>query len=521
MTINPDDPKRFSNDQGFDGDNFTFTLRSKDKNPDGPSGGVALNCRVTVVNQTSQTVFLRKQDNAAGGDFVTNPLTSLAPGGSTNFIYGETPGTNDHRCRGTMSWDIGDPKLGSWSMMWDNQKGAKNLSASFLAPDDGSFHTLDQIDQGDENVPVIFTLTGGTAPKPAAGTRCAITVVNQTQVALNQITVLTNSGAFQQQPPAKIDAGGSARFLFTSPPDDPSKEANGGVQWSIGDTSSIAWQTTWRKPPNGSSTVDNRVAPDGSGFNGAATVNDGNDGTAEIAFTLTGGGQPQPEPDDEFAPPPKTKQPTLRIRDKSPDGWVEYAQRLLNKWSISKGLPKDPVNGDFNAAMQKKVKAFQADQQCLPDGVIGNETWSMLREGPKEKVGTDGRKPHSFEQKDAQGRFVTEKPDSTGYSKADDSYFMRIVSVGEKPIDAFDVEVKVTQPDGTSHAHHFKIGAAVSPSDDGQGNFHLLVINGFRRAFGLAKNPRAPIDPLTCSVDAYLPKEIGGDRWIGPVVAAP
>jgi hypothetical protein len=658
MTISPDDTKRFEKDFGFDGDNFSFTLKSKDKKPDAPGGGGALSCRVTVVNQTQQTLLLRKQDNP-GGDFVTNPHPSLAPGASDNFVYGETPNSNDHKCRGTLSYDVGDPRQCAWELMWDNQKGAKNLSSSSLNPGNSPFHTLDQIDEGDENVPVVFTLSGGgggvqpnpaqaatnceisvnngtqfllklldakrasgdfTSPPPKeippngaatcadsgpqgcggslvyqivpadgaiagapAGTwklewsnppgasnsadssvnppgaslqtmtsigvgddkvpvsfslfggqspqpptakpvSCTITIANQTQAVLNQITPFVESGTFQTQPPKTIAAGASAQFVFTGPADDPTKDASGGVQWSIGDTKTIAWQTSWRKPANGSSSVDNKIAPEGSGFSGAATAKDANDGTAAMTFTLTGGVQPQPEPDDEFAPPPKTKQPTLRVGDKSPDGWVEYAQRLLNKWAQSvqiEGIKKDTVNGKFDDAMKEKVKAFQSNVKCkVVDGVIGNETWSMLREGPHEAVGTDGRKPHSFEQKDAQGRFVTEKPDSTGYNASDDSYFMRIVSVGEKPIDDFTVEVMVTQPDGTNHTHHFKIGPVKFPSDDGQGNFHVLEIKSFSQRFGLQKDPRKPVDPLTCTVDAYLPKEIGGDRWTGPVVAS-
>lgn len=518
MTISPDDPKRFEKDQGFDGDNFSFTLKSKGKKPGGKDAGVTLSCRVAVVNQTKQVVFLRKQDNAAGGDFVTNPATSLAPGASSSFVYAETPNTDDHKCRGTMSWDIGDPKLGAWSMMWDNQKGAKNLSASFLAPDGSGFHTLDQIDEGDENVPVTFTLSGGggTAPtaKPAS---CAITVINQTQAVLTRVSVLANSGKFETQPPGTIERGQSAQFVFTGP-DDPAQGADGAVQWSVGETKSIAWQTSWRKPP---SSAVSKIAPDGSGFTGTGTASDGADGTALVVFTLTGGGQPPPEEaDDDFAPPPKSKQPTLRLKDESPDGWVEYAQRLLNKWGVEKGLPKETVNGVFNPDMAAKVKAFQLDRGCQQDGVIGNETWSMLREGQKEKVGTDHRKPHTFEQKDAQARFVTEQTDSTGYRAAEDEYFMRIVSVGEQPIDKFQGEVRVIQPDRTSHTHHFEIGPAKVLSDNNQGNFHILVINGFSKVFGLTKDPKKLVDPLTCTVDAYLPKEIGGDRWTGPVVAA-
>jgi hypothetical protein len=505
---------------GSDG-TFTFSLDGSGgpSPPVQPGGGgdVAASCRVTVVNQTQQTVFLRKQDNAAGGDFVTNPATSLAPGASTQFVYAETPNSNNHNCRGTMSWDIGDPKLGSWAFMWDNQKGAKNLSASFLTPDDGTFHTLDQIDQGDENVPVTFTLSGGGAgPKPnAKPTSCAITVTNATSSILTLKSSKADTGGFQTQPPATIAPGSSAAVAFAGPPDDPGKGAKGSMLWDVGDPKAATWTNSWNNPPGDKNTTDATVDPATAGFKSDATSADGDTNVA-MSFTISGGNLPLPASDDTFAPPPKSKQPTLRKGDQSPDGWVEYAQRLLNKWHVGRGEPKDTVNGKFDAGMEKTVKAFQADQRGKVDGVIGNETWSLLREGPHEAIGTDGRKPHSFEQKNAQGRFVTEKPDVTGYKASEDAFFIWVVSTGEQPIDDFFATVKVTQPDQTSHTHKIKIGVAVSPSPDNQGNFHLVNIPQFNQVFGLKQG----VDPLGCSVDAYLDDAIGGDRWTGPVTSA-
>ena len=503
---------------GSDG-TFTFTLDGKGSpqptppSPDGPGTNVAASCRVTVVNQTQQTVFLRKQDNAAGGDFVTNPTSSLGPGASTQFVYAETPNSNNHNCRGTLSWDIGDPKAASWGLMWDNQKGAKNLSASFLTPDDGSFHSLDQIDQGDENVPVTFTLSsGGTAPKPGTKpTSCAILVKNATATVLTLRGSKADSGVFQTKPPATIAAGGSATVAFTGPTEDPTRDAKGSMLWDVGDPKAAAWTTAWDNPPGTKNTVEGKLDPATASFKSDATTADGDDAVA-MTFTLSGGDGPKPAADDDFAPPSKSKQPTLRKGDESPDGWVEYAQRLLNKNKL--GVT---VNGKFDGAMEKKVKQFQGANGCQVDGVIGNETWSKLREGPKEAVGTDGRKPNTFEEKDAQARFVTERPDVTGYDASDNSYFMWVVSTGELPIDEKHATLKVTQPDGTSHTHKFTIGHAVSASPDGQGNFHRIDVAKFSQTFGLKKG----IDPLACTVDAYLDDDIGGDRLTGPITPSP
>lgn len=370
---------------------FFFTFKSKGgpppppPPPPGPSTAVQVSCLITVTNSTKSALTLAHQANDIG-DFMTNPAASLQPGGSTQFAYVETENAKpaQHECKGSLTWNVGSPTVAVWRVEWDNPIGKKNTVTATLDPQSAGFQSLEQIGQGDENVPIAFTISGGgDAPVP-----------------------------------------------------------------------------------------------------------------------------PPPTPDDDFAPPPKSKQPTLRKGDKSPDGWVEYAQRLMNKNKL--GVT---VNGDFDGDMETKVKQFQGDNKCLVDGIIGNETWSMLREGPREAVGTDKRKPHSFEQKNAQARFVTERPDATGYNASEDRFFMLIVSVGEQPIDKFHATLKVTQPDQTSHTHKIEIGPVKFPSPDGQGNFHEVEVKQFKRVFGL----KPDVDPLKCTVDAFLDSDIGGDRWTGPV----
>jgi putative peptidoglycan binding protein len=496
---------------GSDG-TFTFTLDGSGGDqpvPPGPSTEVAASCRVSVVNQTQQTIFLRKQDKAAG-DYVTNPATSLAPGASTQFVFAETPNSKDHGCRGLLSWDIGDPKQAQWDLMWDNPKGTKNLSAGTMKPDDGSFHSLDQIDDGDQNVPVTFTLSGGGGAGPGEKpTSCAIMVKNATNTVIALKGTQADSGAFQARPPATIAAGQSALVTFVGASDDPNKGAKGSMQWDVGDPKAAAWTCSFDNPPGPKNSVAGTLDPTDIGFKSDATTADGDD---DVAMTFTISGEAVPTQDDDFVPPPKSKQPTLRKGDDNSDGWVEYAQRLLNKNKM--GVT---VNGNFDAAMEAKVKQFQAANACQADGVIGNETWSVLREGPKEKVGTDGRAAHSFEERGPQGRFVTERPDVTGYDASEDLYFMFVVSTGEQPIDDFFATIKVTQPDGTSHTHKIKIGKATSPSPDGQGNIHSVQVRQFKQVFKL----KPGVDPIACTVDAYLDDKIGGDRLTGPVTPPP
>jgi hypothetical protein len=94
---------------------------------------------------------------------------------------------------------------------------------------------------------------------------------------------------------------------------------------------------------------------------------------------------------------------------------------------------------------------------------------------------------------------------------------MLVVSTGEQPIDKFHATLKVTQPDNTSHTHKVEIGPVFSKSDDGQGNFHRVEVAGFKQVFGLKQG----VDPLTCTVDAYLDQDIGGDRLTGPITPPP
>src|SRR6202043_2268281 len=183
-------------------------------------------------------------------------------------------------------------------MMWDNQRNAKNLSARFLTPDDGTFHTLDQIDNGDENVPVTFTLSGGgTGPQPGAkAVACNITVINQTDQPMKSAGSGGASGSFQTQPPASIAAGGQAQFTFNGATDDPKKGAQGFVQWIVGEKDNAAWLINWAKPGDGASKVDGKVLPDGTSFTSSATAADANDGSSAMTFTLSGKGGQQPVP---------------------------------------------------------------------------------------------------------------------------------------------------------------------------------------------------------------------------------
>jgi len=203
-----------------------------------------------------------------------------------------------------------------------------------------------------------------------------------------------------------------------------------------------------------------------------------------------------------FSPPPQSRQPTLRPGDQSPDGWVEYMQELL----------KIPVTGTYDRATEKAVRAFQAANGCQVDGVVGNQTWSVLRHEKKESVGTDGRNKHSFEEKGAEARFFTEDK-WVIYQKSDDSVAFTIVSVGDSDdIASHKATFRITPPGGQGQVVELPIGPATEKSPDGQGNRHSITITGLK-----ANYPPEPGAPGLYHIEAYLDAELGGDRWSGDV----
>ncbi len=171
--------------QGDDAD-FLFTLNPKGgpapqppgpqppgPQPPGPQPAADVNasCLITIVNSTQATLKLKKQSNERG-DFMDNPATTVQPGASINFVYVQTPHEKDPKqagCKGSVTWDVGSPATAVWRVEWDNPVGEKNTAQATIDPTTGGFQSLEQIGQGDENVPVTFTISGGgqgPAPVP-------------------------------------------------------------------------------------------------------------------------------------------------------------------------------------------------------------------------------------------------------------------------------------------------------------------------------------------------------------------
>jgi peptidoglycan hydrolase-like protein with peptidoglycan-binding domain len=91
---------------------------------------------------------------------------------------------------------------------------------------------------------------------------------------------------------------------------------------------------------------------------------------------------PPPGPDVPFDPPSNRSSRRCARATESGDGWVEYAQLLLN-FHLKTTLAQD---GDFGNSTLQAVLRFQKEKKLQVDGTIGNQTWAALREGRARKA---------------------------------------------------------------------------------------------------------------------------------------
>jgi peptidoglycan hydrolase-like protein with peptidoglycan-binding domain len=135
----------------------------------GPAGDVKSSCLITVNNKTNLVLTLADQGHDRG-DFMTFPPQTIAAGASAQFVSVETPHGKEQGCKGFVSWEVGSPSAAIWRCEWDNPESEKNTAKAPAEPQSAGFRTLAQIGQDDENVPVVFTISGGgTGPAPQPG----------------------------------------------------------------------------------------------------------------------------------------------------------------------------------------------------------------------------------------------------------------------------------------------------------------------------------------------------------------
>jgi hypothetical protein len=142
-------------------------------------------------------------------------------------------------------------------------------------------------------------------------------------------------------------------------------------------------------------------------------------------------------------------EPTLAKGMESADGWVEYLQQLLNH---QYGPSAITVTGRFDQATEELVIRFQLEKGLEPvDGVVGDATWSVLRQEPERKPMGDSHTGPNYVEKGVELRFAPDAVYGSAYG-IDDSVMLTAYSVGtvDPQLDAVHVVAHIRDPDGNS-----------------------------------------------------------------------
>lgn len=427
-----------------------------------------------------------------------------------------------------------DPQGTAWIVHFSNPFGAtgekKSADSRIEGPNANLFETPRPGMSGKFDVKYLFILNakgggGGQEPKPASEVRssCQITVTNSTKVPLTFLDAKHERGNFMTPVPTTVPPSGSITFASVETPDAKEQGCKGFIIWQVGTTpQDPVWLIQWDNPEGEKNTSEAEVTPP-TAFKSVDQIGQG-DENVPVVFTISGGGggaaptpvpptPVPPEPDLPFEPPVKTKQPTFRLHDKSVDGWIEYAQLLLN-FHLGTSLVEDGV---FGKGTHAAILRFQKEKKLQVDGTLGNQTWAALREGAPEKPSTDGRTPHTFVEQGAEARWTTESEKFNFHFAESDELSLLVSSVGDTSIDpSTQATVRVTPPGGKPKVVKVELGEG-GPNSPGDGSLHAVVLKDFRKRF-----PSVPADAKVSDylIEAFLPEDLGGDFFSGKVQQA-
>lgn len=425
----------------------------------------------------------------------------------------------------------------AWVFHFNNPFGAtgekNSADARVEGPNAASFETPRPGMSGKSDVKYLFILNakGGNGPEPKPEPKptptaevrssCQITVNNNTKAPLNFLDAKHERGNFMTPVPTTVAPGSSITFASVETPNAKEQGCKGFIIWQVGTTAQDpVWVIQWDNPEGEKNTSEADVTPP-TAFKSIDQIGQG-DENVPVVFTISGDGgggtgpvppvpvPPEPEPDLPFDPPVKTKQPTFRLNDRSKDGWIEYAQFLLN-FHLGTSLKSD---GIFGKATQAAILRFQKEKKLQVDGTLGNQTWAALREGAPEKPSTDGRTPHTFVETGVEARWSIESNSFNFHDGATDEVSLLVNSVGDTQIDpSTEATIRVTPPGGKPKVVKAALGPG-SPNSPGEGAFHAVSIKDFRKRF-----PSVPVDAPVSGylLEAFLPAELGGDFYSGNV----
>jgi len=492
--------------------------------------------QITIRNKSDAVIELvdgsAKLENVTAS-FVDSPPFDVPAGSDKTFsVTNAVAGTAVGGTGGEVRYAVaGDAKKVLLFLKWERGGILPSRKATAtLTPSDPRFEIKGR--NSGENFQFEFAGKGGNPnpnpgpnpnpnpdPTPTPGpavanvpSSCMIVVTNTTDVPLIRSATGHDRGNFGVPAPRTINANSSVAFSSVETPGAKEQGCKGFIEWQVGTPAVAVWRTEWDNPEQQKNTSSASLTPQTAGFSSQDIIGQG-DENVPVNFTLSSGGPgpgPDPEPDPPFEPPVEAKQPTFRKDDKSSDGWVEYAQLLLN-FHLKAGLKED---GDFGAATLAAVLKFQKLKDLQVDGTIGNQTWAALREGAPEKPSTDGRQPHTFVEKGQEARWVLESQTNNLFSPDSDLLTLAVQSVGDTPLDkTVEATVRVTPPGAKPRVLKVPIGEP-TPSTTKAGFTHEVGIQNFRKRFPSVP-PDAPVTDYL--VEAFLPKELGGDLYSGKV----
>jgi hypothetical protein len=157
------------------GKKITYALKQNEVVPPPPPvprtpEEISTNCLITIKNDTKVAIKIAGNPTNERGDFQTAPPDTVAAGASAQFAYVQTPKeteANKLGCKGSVTYATVSPTPVTWRCEWENLVAEKNSAQASLVPQSGGFESIAFPGQGDENVPMIFTITGGpVAPTP-------------------------------------------------------------------------------------------------------------------------------------------------------------------------------------------------------------------------------------------------------------------------------------------------------------------------------------------------------------------
>jgi peptidoglycan hydrolase-like protein with peptidoglycan-binding domain len=485
---------------------------------------------ISVVNHTQHALVFMEELRTAPGDWPEDPgkdgsgalrilpPNKIEPGETGTFLSGETQPSLLTGDEGWCRYAIGAPEHAQALLHWNNPAAGDNegdVRVTFpngqTRPDGTVIEyqaTVAFAQSGSLLSPYEFVLTdddfGGGGDGVVDRNSCEITVINETRQHLYLNETHFDAGDPVTFPDDHVPPEASTTFTVSEKlrPDHRREGVVGFARFSVTqDPAHALWTVFWSNTEVGDNVADNRLDGVSAGLYqmGPPQMPRDRKEDTPVRFILRdadengGGGGVEPRE----APPPEADEPTLRHGDESVDGWVEYLQQLLVLW----GHPA-PQHGSFDDETYRQVRAFQERHHAMVDGIVGNQTWALLRQEDPRPPSTDGREPHTFVEQGPEARWGFED-ETAQYDPAQDLLILGAYNVGSVAIGtgAFEATADLTPVAGgsTVQLHLTCFSADGSP---------IEVHEPF--AFGI-QGLRQHLAPGEYTIHAWMPAELGGD----------